>query len=183
MRHLFDVCCMQNQLALGCENRRMLALLRFRKRGTRGLNDWDASLRHCSATTSNPGLNDTLAREQSRRLAIKSGFALGAKRRYGVKRASRLQRGDNTDKARKEHQEVPSLAYRECGRVHRLTLAKLPPDQLPHTAQASRSSTCAAASTIGCSCGVNARGSRVDLTSRGECGRMCGRRGSFSATR
>jgi hypothetical protein len=69
-------------------------------------------------------------------VAIKSGFAQGAYRRFVVKRASRLQRGDNTDKARKEHQEVPSLAYRESGRVHRSTLAKLPSDQLPHSAWA-----------------------------------------------
>jgi hypothetical protein len=33
---------------------------------------------------------------------------------------------------RKEHQEVPSLAYRESGRVHRSCLAKLPSGQLPH---------------------------------------------------
>jgi hypothetical protein len=65
-----------------------------------------------------------------------------------------MQRGHNTDKARKEHQEVPSLAYRESGRVHRCFLAKLPSDQLPHTALTTRSSTCASASAIGCTCSV-----------------------------
>jgi hypothetical protein len=86
----------------------------------------------CSATTSNARPMTRLQRNGDGGLVMERD---STRHTHGRGNIARLQRGHNARiKPRKEHQEVPSLAYRQSGRVHRSCLAKLPSGQWPHTA-------------------------------------------------